>query len=71
MLGDAVVDCGNPTVIANGRGFMANGTTYQSVVTYQCLPDFQLIGDSIRTCLITGKWSGLEPKCTGAWIVHS
>ncbi|XP_015909943.2 P-selectin isoform X1 [Parasteatoda tepidariorum] len=59
-----LVDCSSPSAIANGQGFLSNGTTtYRSVVQYRCLPDFQMVGESSRTCLETGEWSGLEPKC--------
>ncbi|GFT20676.1 CUB and sushi domain-containing protein 3 [Nephila pilipes] len=62
-----VVDCESPSAIANGQGFLSNGTTtYQSVVQYRCLPDFQMVGDPTRTCLANGEWSGLEPKCVDA-----
>lgn len=61
-----MVDCGTPSAIANGQGFLDNGTTtYLSVVTYRCLPDFQMIGEPSRTCHANGEWSGLEPKCIG------
>ncbi|GBN01312.1 CUB and sushi domain-containing protein 1 [Araneus ventricosus] len=59
-----LVDCESPSAIANGQGFLSNGTTtYLSMVQYRCLPDFQMVGEPIRTCLATGEWSGLEPKC--------
>lgn len=60
-----LVDCDRPSAIANGQGFLANGTTtFQSLVHYNCLPDFQMVGEPTRMCLATGEWSGLEPKCT-------
>ncbi|KFM61407.1 CUB and sushi domain-containing protein 3, partial [Stegodyphus mimosarum] len=59
-----LVDCGTPSAIANGQGFLANGTTtFLSVVQYRCLPDFQMVGEPSRTCLASGEWSDLEPKC--------
>ncbi|XP_037529737.1 CUB and sushi domain-containing protein 3 isoform X2 [Rhipicephalus sanguineus] len=60
-----LVDCGNPSVISNGRGLIMNGTTtFGSMVEYECLHDFKLIGDAIRTCGEDGHWSGQEPRCT-------
>ncbi|XP_077497502.1 P-selectin-like [Amblyomma americanum] len=60
-----LVDCGNPSVISNGRGLLVNGTTtFESVVEYECLHDFKLIGEPIRTCQEDGHWSGREPRCT-------
>lgn len=59
-----LVDCDSPGVIFNGRGFLANGTTtYGSVVEYNCLPEFQMVGDPVRRCTAEGKWSGKPPKC--------
>ncbi|KAG1682277.1 CUB and sushi domain-containing protein 2 [Nymphon striatum] len=59
-----IVDCGSPTLINNGKGYLVNGTmTYGSLVDYECLPGFQLVGDDSRKCLDTGAWSGLDPRC--------
>lgn len=60
-----LVDCGRPSVISNGRGLLVNhSTTFGSVVEYECLHDFTLIGEAVRTCLEDGTWSGQEPRCS-------
>uniref|UniRef100_A0A147BFW2 Putative eel-fucolectin tachylectin-4 pentaxrin-1 domain protein n=1 Tax=Ixodes ricinus TaxID=34613 RepID=A0A147BFW2_IXORI len=61
----ALVDCGRPSVIGNGRGQLLNGsTTFGSLVEYQCLHEFKLVGEALRTCGADGQWSGQEPRCT-------
>ncbi|CAN8001467.1 unnamed protein product, partial [Ixodes hexagonus] len=61
----ALVDCGSPSVIGNGRGLLLNGsTTFGSLVEYQCLHEFKLVGEALRTCGADGQWSGQEPRCT-------
>ncbi|XP_064486743.1 sushi, von Willebrand factor type A, EGF and pentraxin domain-containing protein 1-like [Ornithodoros turicata] len=60
-----LVDCGRPSVISNGRGLLANHTTtFGSIVEYECLHDFTLIGEPIRKCMEDGMWSGQEPRCS-------
>ncbi|XP_076319115.1 P-selectin-like isoform X1 [Tachypleus tridentatus] len=59
-----LIDCGQPTVVTNGRGFLMNGTTtYKAIVEYQCLPNFKMVGDPVRQCLFSGNWSGQAPRC--------
>ncbi|XP_076332272.1 CUB and sushi domain-containing protein 1-like [Tachypleus tridentatus] len=59
-----LVDCGQPTIVTNGRGFLMNGTTtYEAMVEYKCLPGFKMVGDPVRHCLSSGNWSGQEPIC--------
>lgn len=58
VLGLVDVDCGRPSVIPNGRGYLVNGTTYfGSIVEYHCLPDFKMISQSQhRICQANGEW---------------
>ncbi|XP_076368032.1 sushi, von Willebrand factor type A, EGF and pentraxin domain-containing protein 1-like isoform X3 [Tachypleus tridentatus] len=59
-----LVDCGHPTIVPNGDGFLMNGTTtYESVVEYKCSPEYRMVGHPLRHCLASGSWSGQEPKC--------
>lgn len=32
-------------------------------VHYTCPQNYRMIGDSLRTCLTSGEWSGIEPTC--------
>ncbi len=57
------IECGIPRAIANGTVNLAGGTTYGSVVTYDCNPGFVLYGASTRVCSVDGNWSGPEPVC--------
>jgi CUB/sushi domain-containing protein len=38
------------------------------VATYSCPRGSELFGNSTRTCLNNGEWSGAEPKCRGTYI---
>ena len=55
--------CPDPGTPSYGRRELQS-TTVGSVVKYVCMYDFRLVaGDSQRTCLPTGKWSGKLPTC--------
>lgn len=55
-------ECGDPGQLLLGSRQVL-GTTEGSVVTYSCNSGFRLVGDSQRTCLATGEWSGNPPFC--------
>ena len=58
------INCGKPHNIDNGRVFLANGTTrIGDSAEYHCLPGYERDGPFIRTCLLDGYWSGVEPSC--------
>ena len=57
------VDCGTLVDPANGQVDHTAGTTFQQTATYSCSTGYNLVGDSIRTCIATGEWSGSEPVC--------
>ena len=57
-----MVDCNALSDPANGQ-VTNNETTFGETATYSCEPDFNLVGDSTRTCQATGEWSGSEPTC--------
>ena len=61
----AVVDCGNLTDPANGQVTLTAGTTFGLTATYRCNTGYTLVGDSTRTCQVTGNWSGSAPTCEG------
>jgi hypothetical protein len=61
------VDCGDPPGLINGRftdSFI--NTTYNSIVTYECIEGFNLQGAESRTCLASGNWSGEDNFCIAA-----
>ena len=62
-----VVDCGNLTDPGNGSVTHAAGTFGQAA-TYNCDTGYNLVGDSTRTCVATGNWSGSEPTCQGVLL---
>ena len=62
-----VVDCGNLMDPANGAVSLTT-TTYNSVATYSCNDGYTLVGDTSRTCLDDGSWSGTAPTCTGMYV---
>ncbi|CAL1545259.1 unnamed protein product [Lymnaea stagnalis] len=56
------VDCQDPPSIENGD-IDFNETTFQSRVTYSCLPGFYLGGKDNIECLESGLWSSSVPTC--------
>ena len=60
----AAVSCGPaPDVPANGQRNVP-GTTFGFTVTYTCDPGYTLQGDSTRTCMANGQWSGVTTRCS-------
>lgn len=48
----------------NGFSKLVNKTTYyNSLVQYDCEPNYILVGNRTRTCTEFGTWSGAEPTC--------
>ena len=65
--GDAPTCAPNPcgpdlTAPANGSVSPTSGNT-GDVATYACDPGYTLAGDTTRTCLDSGGWSGTAPVC--------
>ena len=62
----AIAMCGDPGSIFYlfGRRFV-EGTTEGSTVTYSCIQGLVVKGDTVRTCMADGQWSGSLPVCTG------
>jgi hypothetical protein len=56
------VICPPLDTIQNGE-MSANGYTPGSTATYTCDVGFTHVGDATRTCLISGVWSMIEPRC--------
>ena len=56
------VSCGRPELLANGT-IVGSSFNSNDVITYRCNDGFGLSGPPQRTCLISGEWSGISPKC--------
>ena len=58
------VGCDNLPPILNGNVAL-EGTSTGDTATYSCNSGFTLDGNSVRSCLPNGQWSGQEPSCVG------
>lgn len=56
------IKCPRLTLVLNGR-ITATGRRVGSTATHVCFDGFVLVGNSVRTCLNTGVWSGEKPSC--------
>ncbi|XP_072548530.1 CUB and sushi domain-containing protein 3 isoform X2 [Salminus brasiliensis] len=61
------VDCGHPGVPPHGV-LIGDKFTFGSAVRYTCTGGRELIGDSGRTCQLSGHWSGSLPHCSGDMV---
>ena len=59
------VDCGTLTNPVNGQVTHTAGTLFGQTATYICDSGYNLVGESVRTCQVTGVWSGSVPTCQG------
>lgn len=58
------VDCGPLTPVPHGTvKYISNTTHLNSEVLYSCVNSHKLSGTPKRTCLETGQWSDVAPKC--------
>ena len=60
----AVISCGNLTDPRNGH-VKVESTRYQGIAKYECSSGYELLGQDVRTCQISGQWSGTHPQCNG------
>ncbi|XP_064397052.1 sushi, von Willebrand factor type A, EGF and pentraxin domain-containing protein 1-like isoform X2 [Halichondria panicea] len=58
-----VVECGDLPIPSNGAVSYSDTTLINSVATFTCSEGYIVTGDSTRTCLLTGMWSGIQPSC--------
>ena len=56
------VDCGKPSDIDNGATIYIN-TLFKSLVMYRCNNGFELVGNLIHICGLSGLWLGGVPLC--------
>ncbi|XP_017487833.1 PREDICTED: CUB and sushi domain-containing protein 3-like [Rhagoletis zephyria] len=58
------IDCRLPLELIHGVYRLLNKTTYyNSVVSYECDPNYVLVGNRSRVCTEYGTWSNSEPTC--------
>lgn len=48
----------------------SDGTNYQSQCKFNCNLGYDLIGESVRTCLASGIWTGAEVACESKFATH-
>ena len=58
------MNCGGLNGPENG-GVDVSNTIFDSTATYSCNDGYNLVGDTTRTCLASGSWSGDDPTCEG------
>ena len=64
-----VLSCGTPSSLSNGQRHYSN-TTVGSTVTYTCNTGYRMTaGNSSRTCLFGGRWSGSHPTCSSEFTL--
>eukprot|EP00795_Rhopilema_esculentum_P000716 gene716-10430_t len=54
--------CDYPGIPQNGD-MVGSSLAYGSKVHFSCKTGFKLVGDSVRLCLESGKWTGANPVC--------
>ena len=63
------LSCGTPSSLSNGQRHYSN-TTVGSTVTYTCNTGYRMTaGNSSRTCLFGGHWSGSHPTCSSEFTL--
>lgn len=66
----AVVRCDDPPD-APGNGIRNySDTTFGSIVTYTCNPNYRLTGFNKIECMANGQWSGNAPECSGKLLCN-
>lgn len=59
----SVIRCGFVGTITNGKVFL-NNSSFGGVASFECDEGFNLIGVSLRTCGLDGKWTDSSPECS-------
>ena len=69
-----ITDCGALNSPENVLVDYLNGTTYQSVATFECRIGYALVGDSTSICLANVSWSNNNTSCEingkNSWLVR-
>ena len=59
-----VLECGPPAEVEHASITLLNGTRqFKSVVQYQCLPGYVMVGRSKLMCDVDERWNGPPPRC--------
>ena len=53
---------------ANGQVVVDTSSSQPIQAHYSCDAGFTLVGNTIRTCLTTGAWTGAKPICRGGLV---
>lgn len=61
----SVLDCPSPAKLEHGAVTTLKIYTYNTNVSFQCDPGYQLDGQESLTCREGGQWSGCQPTCKG------
>ncbi|XP_053398283.1 neurogenic locus Notch protein-like [Mercenaria mercenaria] len=56
-------DCGTTVAPANGGVDLTDGTTYESVIVFQCDNGYDLVGQSSLECQADSNWDASKPTC--------
>lgn len=62
-------NCHEPSPMENGQ-VTAPNRSLNAIIRYRCDEKYILIGNSRRTCLQDGVWSGHEPVCWSKFESH-
>ncbi len=60
----AVISCGELPTPPNGRK-IGTQTTFGATAIFTCNSGSILMGSTVRECLASGLWSGMETRCLG------
>ena len=60
--------CPDPGGIQNGT--RTGGLSYGDVLTFQCYPGFDLVGDKQIICRANRTWNGTKPQCNSMYLKH-
>ncbi|XP_077981970.1 sushi, von Willebrand factor type A, EGF and pentraxin domain-containing protein 1-like [Glandiceps talaboti] len=56
------ISCGQPVVAAHSF-IKSSSYEFENIVEYDCMPGYDLKGESSRQCQSNGQWSGAVPTC--------
>ena len=59
-----VISCGDLPTPPNGKK-MGTQTTFGASAIFSCNLGYVLTGSTVRECLLSGLWSGMETQCLG------
>ncbi|KAJ8013388.1 hypothetical protein DPEC_G00052750 [Dallia pectoralis] len=57
-----IISCGDLATPSNGRK-IGTQTTFGGSAIFSCNPGYVLVGSTVRECMLSGLWSGMETQC--------